>query len=442
MKFPSKLPQKPFELLERFARQYVQRYATRLKLHPAAGRRIPKELRPQNIATLANRFPRGLKDPGFAYLLEQIDDGPMYSTRYVQLFFQGEAAFQSAVEAIQNATHEILVQSYILRDDETGKGLLELLEAAADRGVKVKVLADAIGSWTTKQRFWDQMQARGIEARLFHPLLTHLKYFNIRDHRKIMVVDRTIAFTGGMNIGDEYGSLLRKRLKIRTLRDTHARSEGELAQAMAAVFEESWRRAGGSPLPELPFFPEITAVGPRVLVMDTRFGRGQMEAISTLVAIAAAARNRLWITNAYFAPRHFGIDVLTETARRGIDVRLLLPGVSDVPLVRHAGHGCFRELLENGVRIFEYQKAVLHAKTIVADDFISVVGSSNLDSRSLFFNAECSWAILDRTVAQAMVLAFENDLNFAREIKLDDWRARTLLHKAGDKLAHQLSPFL
>jgi cardiolipin synthase len=182
--------------------------------------------------------------------------------------------------------------------------------------------------------------------------------------------------------------------------------------------------------------------GARVLVLDARPMRGNREAAAALVAVAAAARRRLWITNAYFAPGHTAIRVLGDAARRGVDVRLLLPGRSDVPIVRHAGHGYFADLLRRGVRIFEYQAAVLHAKSLVTDGYLAVVGSTNLDFRSFLFNAECNLVVLDAPFAARLERDFADDLAHATEIIPGAWRRRPLLHRAGDRLARQLSPVL
>jgi cardiolipin synthase len=304
--------------------------------------------------------------------------------------------------------------------------------------VRVCVLADAYGSIATRRGFWKKMRAHGVEVRLFNPLFPHLLTQPFRDHRKILVVDCATGFTGGMNIGDEYGSGLSAHGG--PWRDTHVKVDGPAAWAMATVFTEAWLAAGGSPVELQPLAPETGGVA--VLVLDSRPGRGHGETASVLAAIVAAARKRLWITNAYFAPRHRAVWILGEAVRRGVDVRLLLPGLSDVPLVRHAGHGYYAALLESGVRIFEYRAAVLHAKSVTADDFLSVAGSTNLDFRSFHFNAECNLVMLDAGTARAFSEAFEADLTQSVEITPAVWARRSFLHRTGDALARCLGPLL
>ncbi len=409
------------------------------RLGPRAGRRLPRELQPDSVGRLSAALPGGLDDPGFETLLSRIDDSSFHRGNHVELFFRGDAAFASMLEAIDGAREEILLESYILRDDGTGRRVQEALVAAASRGVRVRVLADALGSFGTRTDFWREFARGGIEARLFHPLGVPVRMLPFRDHRKIVVVDRRIAYTGGMNIGDEYGSSL---LPVdRVFRDTHARVEGAAAGEMVAVFREGWHQAGGSPLSIAPL-DVPSADGARVMVLDSRPGRGAREVASALAAIIGAARRRVWVTTAYFAPRRRVVPILRAAARRGLDVRLLLPGKTDVRLVRHAGHGFFSALLSCGVRIFEYQPAILHAKTLVADGKIAVVGSSNLDFRSFERNAECNFAILDSAVGARMEAQFEEDLTRSVEIEAASWASRAILHRLGDAAARRLAPLL
>jgi len=198
---------------------------------------------------------------------------------------------------------------------------------------------------------------------------------------------------------------------------------------------------GGSALDLPPLAPPASG-GASVLVLDSRPVRGHGETASVLAAIVSAARKNVWITNAYFAPRARAVRLLGEAVRRGVDVRLLLPGKSDVPLVRHAGHGHYGALLKLGVRVFEYEAAVLHAKTAVADDFVSVVGSTNLDFRSFHFNAECNLVIFNDATGGVFADAFREDLTRSTEITPDQWESRSALHRIGDTLARSLGPLL
>ncbi len=405
---------------------------------PLAGTRLPRELRPRRVPRLAAALAEGVRDAGFQTLLQRIDRSPLHQASEVQIYARGINAFAAMAAAVQAARREVLLESYIFKDDRLGKAAAEFLRAAAERGVAVKVLADAVGSWSTNAAFWGHLGEHGIEVRLFHSLVSHPLLHAYRDHRKILVVDREVAFTGGMNIGDEYAV---GEGNTPAWRDTHARVCGSPAWEMAVVFDEGWRRAGGTPL-EHDRQPADQAAGLPVQVLDSRPGRGHVESASVLGAITGAARERLWITNSYFAPRRTVVDLLGEAVERGVDVRLLLPGRTDVPLVRHAGHGLYARLLRKGVRLWEYQRSVLHAKTLVADDFVSVVGSSNLDYRSFRFNAECNLLILGDDPAASLSAAFAADLDDSLEITAAEWRARRFSHRLGDRLASALAPLL
>lgn len=411
----------------------------RPEVAPKPGRRLPRELSPDRVDRLAAALPGGLDDPGFAPLLSRIEQSPIHAGNRVRVFFEGRDAFAAMLEDLGAAVSEILLETYILRDDETGRRFQEALAAAAARGVRVRVLADAFGSMHTRRAFWRAFAEAGVEARLFRPFRFPFKRLFFRDHRKILVVDRRVSYTGGMNIGDEYGSALIPRERV--FRDTHARVEGPVAAEMAAVFREGWLGAGGAPFALEPVACADTG-GARVLVLDSRPGRGAREVSAALASIVGGARRRLWITEAYFAPRRRVGAILGRAAGRGVDVRLLLPGRTDVRTVRHAGHGFFAGLLRRGVRLFEYRAAVLHAKTMVADGRVSVIGSSNVDFRSFERNAECNFVVFDAPVAEEMERRFLADLAESEEILRDAWRRRSWAHRSLDALARRLSPIL
>ena len=414
------------------------------RLRPLPGRRLPRELRPRHVGALAHRLAGGVRDPGFEELISRIDGGGVvWRGNRCTVYTDGEQATAAMLGAIDEAREEVLLEAYIFEKDETGQRFLDAAAAAASRGVRVRVLADAIGSFMTPGAFWSPLLEAGGEALFFHRVLPYHWYHLFRDHRKILVTDRRVAFTGGMNIANEYSrfSRWRRRLPEGVMRDTQVRVEGPAAWDFVPVFAEGWEHTGGSALPSSPP-PRNEGSGARVMVLDSRPGRGHAETAAVLAAIAAAARETFWITNAYFAPGRTMAAILGRAARRGLDVRLLLPGKTDAPIVRHAGHGWYSRLLDRGVRIFEYQKAVLHAKTVVADRHVSVIGSSNLDFRSFRFNAECNAVILDDDVGGDMADAFEEDLADSREIDPEAWRRRGSLKRLTDRAASILTPLL
>lgn len=410
-------------------------------LRPREGRKLPRIYRASRVGEIAAALPGGLDDPDFPRLLQRIDTSPFLGGNAVTVYVEGEAAMGAMAQAVREAEREILLESYIFKDDEAGRHFQQELKAAARRNLTVRVLADGLGSITTRRHFWQEMEAAGVAVRIFNPLFSHLSLQGIRDHRKLLVVDRAVGFTGGMNIGLEYGSPFPSGGD--TWRDTHARVEGPAAWEMAIVFREGWLQAGGDAFSIPPLAASAREEpGARILTLDSRPGRGSAEMAAVLAAIVGAARRRVWITNAYFAPGWKAARILKEAAARGVDVRLLLPGRSDVPLVRHAAHGYYAGLLAAGVRIFEYQAAVLHAKTLVADGRCSVIGSANLDFRSFVFNAESNLVILDPGTAATLEKTFESDLGRSVEIERAAWCRRPFLHRIGDRAARLLTPLL
>ena len=446
------------------------------------------ELRRYRSWALANGFPDGVRDARFMELVQQIEGGVYHGAPPITLLVDGAQAFDAMLKDLATAREEILLETYILRDDRIGTQVQTALISAVQRGVRVSVLADAMGSAATHESFWETLERGGVVVRRFHRFW-HMPFEALRrDHRKIIVIDRKVAFTGGMNIGEEYGSSIRAHSDS-GWRDTFMRIEGSVALELAAVFAEGWDRAKGPPLPGLEYVSwsegivvpplrsaqalgaralrarvkrrlglrhdrkrgrlvkrveesavEKTVEGDRaVLVLDSRPGRGQREMIAIMAALVGGARKRLWITTPYFAPPTRALQLLMRAAGRGVDVRLLLPGPkTDVPLARHAAHGAYSALLASGVRLFEYQPATLHSKTVVVDSFASVIGSSNLDFRSLWLNAECNLLLFDDVCAAGLEQAFLEDLKGSIEIVAADWSKRTVTHRMHDLVARGL----
>lgn len=452
-----------------------------------ADARPPREVRTYRAWGAARRFTAGVRDAAFRELVQLIDGGPFHDCPPLVLLPDGAQAFQRMIATMDSAQEEILLETYIMRDDRLGESVQQALIRAAARGVRTYVLADAVGSMNTGDQFWKTLTEHGVEVRHFHRVWHHPFEALRRDHRKILVCDRRIAFTGGMNIAEEYGSSIRS--KSNAWRDTFVQVDGSVARELAAVFAEGWDRAKGPDLPGLEYVSwsmideasvrarshergprklqralqlklhqklgaqrdkrrgrrvrsvaDIAAPDDRaVLVLAPRPGHGQREMLGVLAAMIGGARQRLWITTPYFAPPTRALTLLLAAAQQGVDVRLLLPGErADVPLIRHAAHGVYQKLLKGGVRVFEYQRATLHAKTVVIDRYASLIGSSNLDFRSFWLNAECNVLVFDDECGAGMEASFETDLKDSHEVTLEEWRQRTWSHRVFDRLARAL----
>ena len=372
-------------------------------------------------------------------MLCAIDQAPFHTDTLGTPYFDGGSAFAAMQEAIHAARNEVLLEAYVLRGDATGRDMLESLRVAVARGVEVRLLADAFGSGQTRRQFWSMCRDSGSMLLLSRrPIYAPKGLLPIIDHRKLLIVDRRIAFTGGMNIGDEYRS---GRNGDSAWRDTHVRLEGSIVAELAAIFAESWESAGGDPLPTCNISASREQAA-AALVLDSRQGRGTNEVLASYAATLGAARKRVWISNAYFAPSRPILELLKRTARRGIDVRLLLPGRCDIPVIRSATQGYYHELLAAGVRLFEYQGAVLHAKTVVADGQVGIIGSTNFDFRSFDFNAECNVLFQDERIAGELEAAFEHDLLASLPVDEATWASRPRLARIVAWLARRFAYFM
>ncbi len=405
-------------------------------LRPVQGRVLPVSLRPDAAYAKAVTFKTGLEGREYETLIRKIDQSPFHTDTDLEIYVSGTLAFEHILDAINAAKKEVLIEAYVLRDDLTGHAFLNALDAAVARGVEVKVLADSFGSSHTRRDFWTLLKKSGTGVRLFRrPHYAPLTLLPIIDHRKLIIIDRKVAFTGGMNIADEYRN---GREGENAWRDTHICLKGGIVWELAVIFAESWIASGGDSLQIGGLSPKA-GQGVRALVLDARPGRGQNEVFSAYAATMGAARHRLFITNAYFAPGRRMIRLLKKTVERGVDVKLLLPGYCDIPVIQTATKGYYRELLSAGVRIFEYQYSVLHAKTLVADGQAAIIGSTNFDFRSFNFNAECNVLLHEQQVAERMESIFDQDLKRAREVTLADWLKRPISERFLAWLARRMA---
>jgi cardiolipin synthase len=325
------------------------------------------------------------------------------------------AAIEAMLALIAGAQSWVHFENYIIRSDRTGRRIADALAERARAGVRVRVLYDALGSLGTGFRFWQSLRRAGAEVRGFHPILTgHPFDLFVRDHRKLVVADGVRAMVGGLCIGDEWaGDPVHGRL---AWRDTMAIVCGPAASALDATFADAWSRTG-TPLDLGERNADPEPCGPvAVQVVAGMPFEGRIYRVTQL--IAAAARERLWITDAYLVPPAPLYAALLEAARSGVDVRLLVPGASDLPVLRSFTRVGYREVLRAGVRVFEWLGPMIHAKTLVADRHWARIGSSNLNVSSLFGNFELDLVMDDQPVAEELATQFRRDLQMSREVVL------------------------
>lgn len=331
----------------------------------------------------------------------------------VQLLIDGPAIFEAALQAIAGATRWIHFDNYIIRADRTGQQFADALGARARAGVAVRLLVDWLGSAGTPRRYWDQLRKDGVEVRFFGPLrLLDLGANLVRDHRKIIVTDGECGIGGGFCIADEWAGDPTQGQQ--PWRETGIELWGPAASAMDLAFADLWGRLGPA-LPEDELRGDVAARGDS-LVRVISGAPGRDRAYRTMELILAASADRFWITDAYFmAPRRM-FQTLLDAARDGVDVRLLVPGSSDLPWIRNLTRIGYRRLLRGGVRIYEWEGPMLHAKSAVADGRWVRIGSSNLNPSSLYGNWELDVLIDDPGFAGACEAQFRRDLDQSAEV--------------------------
>lgn len=317
----------------------------------------------------------------------------------------------------------ICLEFYIFRNDETGTELAELLKQKAAEGVRVCLLYDHFGSLATPLEFWKGLQQAGVEVRASHPFKwTSPLHYVHRDHTKLIIVDGKAAFTGGLNIANEYRGRHPLR-RQRGWRDTGILLEGPVASRLLDRFRMTWAVWKGREIPacsSVASFPEDIPVLP----VFTNSARSRRWMRRLLYYSINHATGHICLTTAYFTPSRRMVEVLGNAVDRGVRVRLLLPGASDISSAHYAGRAFFSRLLKAGVRIFTYQGEILHAKTAVFDSTWSLVGSANLDFQSLRRNDEGNVGIAGREFGSQMSALFEEDLKTATELTMDSWQTR------------------
>jgi len=374
---------------------------------------------------------------------------PPRAGNHVELLLDNAGAFESKTEAIRRAERSVWAEYYIVEDDATGRTFLADLTARARAGCDVRLLYDAVGSYGIPEESLAALLAAGGKAESFLPLnpLRRRWSAHLRNHRKILVVDERIGFTGGMNVGDAYagGSWIMsgsgRGLRNRPWHDAHLRIEGPAVFDLATVFAEDWTFASGERLvPSIISLP--SRGGSVVAVLPSGPDQVANANAHTYFAALSGAHERCWLTTPYFVPDEPTVRALCNAAYRGIDVRVLVPAESDVPVAQAAGRFFYGTLLRSGVRIFEYLPRVLHAKTVVVDGSWALVGSANLDFRSFSLNFELGALVFDRAFAALLEERFSHDLAESREVTLSEVGRRGFGDRARLGLARLLAPLL
>src|SRR5574341_810625 len=367
---------------------------------------------------------------------------PLVAGNRVTLLIDGPAAYKAMFEAIRKAKDHIHLETYVLADDEIGRQLADLLLERRAAGVEVKVIYDGIGSLASSAEYFDRLRAGGVLLHEFHPVDIRLWLLNQRDHRKLLIVDEKVAFTGGINISDVYSSgsadSLRKEQDTQSRwRDTQVRIEGPAVVEFQKLFLQIWaeEEEKDGRTENNPFSPQSNVGHELVRVVASTGGEEEYDIYKTYLTAISLARWSIWVTQAYFLPNDEFIDALKAAAKRGVDVRILLPGFTDNKMLFYASRAHYTELLKAGVKLYEREDRLLHAKTAVIDGLWSTVGSSNLDYRSFLHNNEANAVILGHDFGRQMEELFQLDLDHAQSIELEKWELRSQWERVMEKLS-------
>jgi len=354
-------------------------------------------------------------------------------------------------KAIQNAKDHINLETFIIEDDEVGRKFADLLLQKQAEGVQTNLIFDSIGSFSTSKAFFQRLRDGGIQVVEFNPvnpfkahghwLLAH------PDHRKILIIDGKVAIAGGINISKVYSSRLSGRRKVKSeqppWRDTDVQIEGPAVAEFQKLFLDTWQKQKGPKLSEGNYFPDLKEEGDAVVqVVGSTLGQSNRITFIVYVSTITFAERSIHLTNAYFIPDDQILDAFTDAAKRGVDVKIIVPAITDSKLALYAQRYNYSELLKAGVKIYERRNALLHAKTAVIDEVWSTVGSTNMDFWSFLSDDEVNAVILSHEFALEMEKMFAGDLAESDHIQWEEWKKRPLLPRIEEWLAHLFAHWL
>ncbi len=395
---------------------------------------------------------------------QTVAGSPLYTGNRVTVLRDGPDTFAATFAAIHSAQHYIYLEYYIFEDVSfNGEQLADLLVARQQQGVQIDVIYDGVGSLSTPGALFDRLRSAGIHVRQFNPISTSPLSINDRDHRKILIADGQIALIGGVNLSADYesgsggGSAPDGHGAPATTpataaaptpgpgpgpaapaaapaherwHDVDLQVEGPAVRELKQLFEQHWVSQGGAAAELIAAVEALTARGDEVVrVIGSQGGQLTPRYYATLISAIRSAATHIWVTAAYFVPTHQEYRALARAARRGVDVRLLLPSHSDSAPALAAQHSHYADLLSSGVKIYERSEGILHSKTVVVDGVWSIVGSSNFDHRSVLFNDEVDAVVISAATGAQLESYFQQDLQHAVGIDLATWQQRPLSQK-------------
>lgn len=362
-------------------------------------------------------------------------------TNKVEILNNGEATFGSILEAIGRAKRYIHLEFYIVEDDQIGNIVAEALIAKAQQGVEIRLIYDDVGSWSLGSRFVNRLKQAGIKVYAFMPVAFpwFTSRINYRDHRKILIVDGKVGFTGGVNIADRY----LKSGKREMWRDTHIKIEGSAVAMLHLIFMTDWHFVSKEELnAKIYLKPHPVDHNTPIQIASSGPDSNWASIMQTFFYAISSAKEHIYIVTPYFMPNQAILTALKVASLKGVDIRLLIPSRSDSKIVYCATRSYIDELLNAGIKIFMYQKGFVHSKLIMIDSEYCSVGTANMDIRSFEYNLELSALIYDKEVTKELESYFIADLADSKELNIKQWSKRSRKEYLLEALARLFSPFL
>jgi cardiolipin synthase len=383
----------------------------------------------------------------YTAVIESVSESPLTKGNKVTLLVDGAATYAAMFKAVESARDHINIETYTMEDieDKTGRKFADLLLKKQAEGVQVNLIYDSLGSFSTPAAFFQRLRDGGIHVVEFNPqnpLKARGKWRLAKsDHRKILIVDGKVALTGGVNISQVYSSgpsgAGDEKGEQMPWRDTDVQIEGPAVAEFEKLFLDTWQRQKGATLSDRNYFPDMKEQGNALVgVLGSTPGETNRLTFIMYVAAITFAENSLHMTNAYFVPDSQILKALTDAAKRGVDVKIILPGTTDRSLAQYAGQYYYSDLLESGVKLYKRRNVLLHAKTLVIDGAWSTVGSTNMEWWSFSSNEEVNAVILSREFATEMEKMFAGDLAESDQIRWEEWEKRPLLQKIREWFSH------
>lgn len=375
-------------------------------------------------------------------LLKSNPESPITLCNETEIYSEGVSTFEAIIQALEGAKHHIHLEYYTIHADKIGLAIQDVLIRKAKEGVEVRLAYDGLGSYKLKGSYVRKLQEAGVKVGCFFPLRAAFvtRNLNYRNHRKIVVVDGLIGFLGGINIGDEY---LGRNERFGFWRDTHMRLVGDSVYFLQQTFLNDWEFMTGEKLVDPVYFPKHGCMGQERIQIVASGPDGEWDTIQEMFFGAmSTAVDRIYIVSPYFIPDPSILMAIKTAALSGVEVRIILPGISDHPLVKWAAFAYIEELMNAGVRFYLYRKGFIHAKILIVDETMATVGTANMDMRSFFDNFEMNAVMFDKETIRKLDEDFREDLENSEEMSLERFKRRSRRQRAKEVFARMLSPLL